>query len=110
MHYLAPFPILIGIGGVIVGLLWLVAAGSDDDGGPEPGLFYIFGMLYIGMRVMRQFWAKPSSSASPAGTKSGMTRSSVVATAGERGGRTGKTSVRPKPRLRSCAGFPPCEG
>jgi hypothetical protein len=61
MHYLAPFPILIGIGGVIVGLLWLVAAGSDDDGGPEPGLFYIFGMLYIGMRVMRQLFSEPMS-------------------------------------------------
>lgn len=61
MHYIAPFPIIIGIGGVIVGFLWLVAAGSDEDGGPETGLFYIFGMWYIGMRVMRQLFSEPMS-------------------------------------------------
>jgi hypothetical protein len=37
--------------GVIVGLLWLVAAGSEQDGGPSTGLFYVFGIWYIIMRV-----------------------------------------------------------
>jgi len=53
MHYLAPFPIMFGVVGVICGLLWLVAAGSEGDGGPEPGLFYIFGMSYIALRVIK---------------------------------------------------------
>jgi len=61
MHYVAPIPILIGIAGVIVGLLWLVAAGSDEDGGPSTGLFYAFGGLYIGIRVLKQLARDPMS-------------------------------------------------
>lgn len=61
MHYLAPFPIIIGVVGVIVGLLWLVAAGSENDGGPSTGLYYAFGMLYIGIRVMKQLMSEPMS-------------------------------------------------
>ena len=61
MHYVAPIPIIIGICGVIVGLLWLVAAGSDEDGGPETGLFFLFGMWYIGIRVLKQLFREPMS-------------------------------------------------
>ena len=61
MHHIAPIPIILGIGGVIVGLLWLFAAGSDEDGGPEVGLFYIFGMLYIAIRVLKQLVRDPMS-------------------------------------------------
>jgi hypothetical protein len=42
MHYIAPFPIIIGVAVAIVGLLWLIAAGSDEDGGLKelvPGVF-----------------------------------------------------------------------
>src|SRR5688572_3221568 len=53
MHLLAPIPIIFGVVGVIFGFLWLVAAGSDEDGGPETGLFFLFGMWYIAMRVMK---------------------------------------------------------
>ena len=59
MHYLAPFPIMFGVVGVICGLLWLVAAGSEGDGGPEPGLFYIFGMSYIVLRVIKELVNEP---------------------------------------------------
>jgi hypothetical protein len=61
MHYIAPIPIIFGVIGAIVGLLWLVAAGSDEDGGPEQGLFFLFGMWYIWMRVMRQLAREPMS-------------------------------------------------
>jgi hypothetical protein len=61
MHYIAPFPIIIGIAGAIVGFLWLVSAGSDDDGGPEKGLFFLFGFLYIGLRVLKQLFREPMS-------------------------------------------------
>jgi hypothetical protein len=61
MHYLAPFPIIFGVVGVIVGLLWLIAAGSDEDGGPNPGLFFLFGSWYIGMRVMKELFRNPMS-------------------------------------------------
>jgi len=61
MHYLAPFPIMIGGLGAICGLLWLVAAGSEDDGGPDSSMFSIFGMGYIMMRVMREFTRDPMS-------------------------------------------------
>lgn len=44
MHYLAPLPIVIGAIGVLAGLLWLIAAGSENDGGAEPGLSFIFGV------------------------------------------------------------------
>jgi hypothetical protein len=61
MHYIAPLPIIIGVIGAIVGLLWLVAAGSEDDGGPSTGLFYVFGLLYISLRVMKQLTTDPMS-------------------------------------------------
>jgi hypothetical protein len=61
MHYVAPIPIILGIGGAIAGLLWLVAAGSDEDGGPHTGLFFLFGWLYIGMRVLKQLTHEPMS-------------------------------------------------
>jgi hypothetical protein len=61
MHYVAPLPIIIGVAGVIVGLLWLVAAGSDEDGGPSTGLFYVFGAAYIGIRVLKQLGRDPMS-------------------------------------------------
>jgi hypothetical protein len=61
MHYIAPFPIIIGVVGVIVGLLWLVAAGSEQDGGPSTGLFYVFGIWYIVIRVCRQLASEPMS-------------------------------------------------
>lgn len=41
MHYVAPIPIILGAIGVIVGFLWLIAAGADEDGGPSPGLFFL---------------------------------------------------------------------
>lgn len=61
MHHVAPIPIILGVAGVIVGLLWLVAAGSDDDGGPDTGLFFLFGAWYIGLRVMKQLFNEPMS-------------------------------------------------
>ena len=61
MHYIAPIPIIFGIVGVIVGLLWLVAAGSDEDGGPSTGMFYLFGGMYIGLRVLKQLMSDPMS-------------------------------------------------
>jgi hypothetical protein len=61
MHHVAPIPIIIGIAGVIVGLLWLFAAGSDEDGGPDSGLFFLFGLMYIGVRVLKQLAREPMS-------------------------------------------------
>lgn len=61
MHYLAPFPIMFGVIGAIVGILWLVAAGSDKDRGPEVGLFYLFGMWYIFLRVLKALSDEPMS-------------------------------------------------
>ena len=53
MHYIAPIPIIIGVVGAIAGLLWLVAAGSEEDGGPDTGLFFVFGVWYIAGRVFK---------------------------------------------------------
>jgi len=61
MHYVAPIPIMLGVLGAIVGILWLVAAGSDKDGGPETGLFYLFGMWYIVIRVLKALSSEPMS-------------------------------------------------
>ena len=61
LHFLAPFPIIIGVCGVIVGLLWLVAAGSEEDGGPDKGLFYVFGLWYIALRVFKALIDEPMS-------------------------------------------------
>jgi hypothetical protein len=59
MHYIAPIPIIFGVVGVIAGLLWLVAAGSDDDGGPDQGMFFLFGTWYIALRVLKQLFSEP---------------------------------------------------
>lgn len=61
MHAIAPIPILFGIAAVVVGLFWLVAAGSEEDDGPDVGLTWIFGMWYIGLRVARALAAEPMS-------------------------------------------------
>jgi hypothetical protein len=61
LHFLAPFPIIIGVVGVIVGILWLVAVGSDDDGGPDRGLFFVFGAWYLALRVLKAFINDPMS-------------------------------------------------
>jgi len=34
---------------------------SDEDGGPDTGLFYVFGMLYVALRVMKQLFSEPMS-------------------------------------------------
>jgi hypothetical protein len=61
MHYVAPIPIILGVVGAIAGLVWLVAAGSDDDGGPDSGMFFLFGALYIGIRVLKALFNEPMS-------------------------------------------------
>ncbi len=61
MHHVAPIPIIFGGIGVIVGLLWLVAAGSEEDGGPSTGLFFAFGSLYVVVRVVKQLFREPLS-------------------------------------------------
>ena len=61
MHYIAPFPIIFGVVGAIVGVLWLIAAGSDKDGGPDTSLFFLFGSWYIGVRVMKALFNDPMS-------------------------------------------------
>jgi hypothetical protein len=61
MHYVAPIPIILGVVGAIAGLLWLFAAGSDEDGGPDRGLFFVFGLLYIGLRVLKALVSDPMS-------------------------------------------------
>ena len=61
MQYVAPIPIMLGVIGAIAGLLWLVAAGSDEDGGPDTGLFFLFGVYYIGLRVARALARDPMS-------------------------------------------------
>jgi len=61
MHYVAPVPIIVGVIGVIAGLLWLIAAGSEEDGGPDTGLFFLFGFWYIGTRVLKALVTEPMS-------------------------------------------------
>jgi hypothetical protein len=61
MHYIAPIPIIFGVVGAIVGLLWLVTAGSEDDGGPDTNLFYLFGIWYIFLRVLKALFNEPMS-------------------------------------------------
>jgi hypothetical protein len=51
--------IIVGAFGVIAGLLWLVAAGSEEDGGPSTGLFYVFGAVYLLHRVLKQLAREP---------------------------------------------------
>jgi hypothetical protein len=61
LHAIAPMVIIVGACGVLLGLFWLVAAGSDGDGGPEPGLFYIFGFWYLTLRVFKALLDDPMS-------------------------------------------------
>ena len=61
MHYVAPIPIILGVIGAVAGLLWLIAAGSDEDGGPDTGLFFLFGIWYIAMRVLKALAGEPMS-------------------------------------------------
>ena len=61
MHHVAPIPIILGVIGAIAGLLWLVAVGSDEDGGPDSGLFFFFGASYIAMRVCKAMVREPMS-------------------------------------------------
>ena len=61
MHHVAPIPIILGVIGAIAGLIWLVAAGSDEDGGPDSNLFFVFGAMYIGMRVLKALFNEPMS-------------------------------------------------
>jgi hypothetical protein len=61
MHFVAPIPIIVGVIGAIAGLLWLVAAGSDEDGGPDTSLFFVFGIWYIGARVLKALANEPMS-------------------------------------------------
>jgi len=61
MHYIAPIPIILGVMGAIAGLLWLVAAGSEEDGGPQTGLFFSFGRIYLMFRVLKALFADPMS-------------------------------------------------
>lgn len=61
MHHIAPIPIIFGVVGAIFALLWLIAAGSEEDGGPDTGLFFVFGAWYVTMRVLRQLGRDPMS-------------------------------------------------
>jgi hypothetical protein len=61
MHYVAPIPIILGVVGAIAGLIWLVSVGSEDDGGPDSNLFFLFGAMYISMRVLNALFNDPMS-------------------------------------------------
>jgi len=61
VHYLAPFPIIFGVFGIILGLMWLVAAGSDEDGGPDTNMLFVFGRIYIAIRVIKALIREPMS-------------------------------------------------
>ena len=58
MHYLAPLPIIIGVVGVIAGLLWLIAAGTDEDGGPNASTG---GILHLGVVLLNALLRDPMS-------------------------------------------------
>ena len=59
MHYAAPIPIILGVVGAFFALSWLVAAGSDEDGGSDDDLFYLLGAFYIAIRVMKALFYSP---------------------------------------------------
>jgi hypothetical protein len=61
MHYIAPIPIIFGVVGAIVGLLWLVTAGSEQDGGPEPNMTFVFGRIYLMFRALKALATDPKS-------------------------------------------------
>ena len=61
MHYIAPIPIMFGVAGAIFGLLWLITAGAEDDGGPDTGLLFLLGRIYLIFRVSRQLFTDPMS-------------------------------------------------
>lgn len=61
MHYIGPIPIILGVIGAIFGSLWLIAVGSENDGGPQTGLFFIFGKIYLLIRVLKALFTDPMS-------------------------------------------------
>jgi hypothetical protein len=61
MHYIAPIPILVGCIGALFGFLWLVSVGSEEDGGPSPGLFFLIGKFYLIFRVLKNLFTDPMS-------------------------------------------------
>ena len=61
MHHIAPIPIILGVIGAIAGLIWLVAVGSEDDGGPDSNLFFLFGAWYLTLRVLKALFSDPMS-------------------------------------------------
>jgi len=61
LHHLAPIPIILGVIGAVAGVVWLVAAGSDEDGGPDSNVFFAFGALYIALRVLKTLVREPMS-------------------------------------------------
>ena len=50
---------MLGVVGAIAGMVWLVAAGSDEDGGPDSNVFFAFGALYIALRVLKTLVREP---------------------------------------------------
>lgn len=36
-----------------------MATGSDENGGPDQGLFFLFGLWYIGTRVLKALFSEP---------------------------------------------------
>ena len=61
LHFLAPLVIIVGVAAAVLGLFWLIAAGADDDGGPQPGPFYLFGSWYLALRVLKALSNDPMS-------------------------------------------------
>jgi hypothetical protein len=61
VHLVAPIPIIFGVIGALVGLFWLIAAGSEDDGGPDTGLFFLFGAWYLCLRIVKALAREPMS-------------------------------------------------
>ena len=61
LHALAPFPIIIGLCGILAGLFWLVGVDADEDGGPSVGMSMVFGGYYLAFRVFRALRHDPMS-------------------------------------------------
>lgn len=61
MQYIAPIPIIFGVAALILGLFWIVGAGSEEDGPPDMSFTIIFGWYYLGMRILRTLFREPLS-------------------------------------------------